>query len=204
MYRIRIHTNPFHFYKPLPFADLKNLFQDYNGKIDLEIGVGDGLFLKKYAVLNPEKNIIGVEIRKPLVEKIWVELAEEKIHNILLFYAKAENLIKEIIPKACIENLFIFHPDPWVKKYQNKRRVINQEFLNLIKPKLIPNGKIYVTTDNPILAEDISAQFKKQPEFKLIEDEYFWQNYYETHWQKATAQKGRNHYFWVFSKGQAP
>ncbi|MFA5879130.1 MAG: tRNA (guanosine(46)-N7)-methyltransferase TrmB, partial [Candidatus Margulisiibacteriota bacterium] len=70
MTRVRIHTNPFHFYKQLPGADLNDLFLDFDGKIDLEIGVGQGYFLTSFAKANPKKSMIGVEIRKPWVEKV--------------------------------------------------------------------------------------------------------------------------------------
>ena len=198
MPRVRIHTNPFHFYKKIPVANPANLFADFHGKLDLEIGVGQGAFLKAYAEANPQKSIIGVEIRKPWIEKVLIDLENANLKNVLLLYAKAELILENFMPEKIIENVFIFHPDPWFKTKHYKRRLINLSFLQDLKPKLSSNAKIYVTTDVFDLFQDIKNVFKNDSDFKVIQDDLFWQKYYQTHWQVATQNLGRNEHLIVY------
>ncbi|MFA5879129.1 MAG: hypothetical protein WC860_03045, partial [Candidatus Margulisiibacteriota bacterium] len=123
---------------------------------------------------------------------------KEKLTNIFLLYARAENVLEELIPQNTLENVFIFHPDPWFKTKHYKRRVVNPEFLDLLKPKLVGNAKIYVSTDVFELAEDIKAVFAADSNFKEIQDNAFWQGCYQTHWQVATQNLGRDEYRVVY------
>lgn len=196
--RIRTHTNPFHLTKRFARVPLDMIFSDFNGKIDFEIGFGMGVFIRHYAKKFSEKCIVCVEVRKPLVDALNVQLMQESISNVAPFHTTDIICMEDIIPNCTIENIFIFHPDPWFKKRHHKRRVVNDVFLALCIKKLIPNGRIYISTDVKDLFEDIQSQFAAFSVFSLVDDQSFWDTTYKTHWQQFSIQAQRQEYCAVY------
>jgi tRNA (guanine-N7-)-methyltransferase len=46
-----------------------------------------------------------------------------------------------------LDAIHLYFPDPWPKKKHNKRRIVNEDFLSLIHPKLKKGGYIHIATD---------------------------------------------------------
>jgi len=200
MPRVRTHTNPFNLHKRLEKIDLFKIFPKFSGKIDLEIGFGRGVFLRNYANENPNKFIIGVEVRKQIVNILQKRLTKEASTNVYLVHSSATILLEDIIKESSIETVFIFHPDPWFKKRHHKRRVINTSLLSLLEKKLTPNGKIYLSTDIKELDDDMSNIFKKHPKFKKLSSPDFWNNTYKTHWNIFSIKDDRKEFFLSYER----
>lgn len=112
----------------------------------LEIGFGYGENLYKRALIDTDSNYIGCEIYSKGVANL-VELIERySIKNIKIFNGDARILL-ENIPNSSIDKIFILYPDPWPKKRQNKRRIINEKFLELVHKKLKNYGTLFFATD---------------------------------------------------------
>lgn len=199
--RVRTHTNPYHFFKRLPKLDLSAIFGTDRLHLDFEVGFGRGVFLRHYARLFPNRQIIGVEIRSTIVDILEDRLINESIHNVLPIHSSAILCLEDIVPNFSIENMFIFHPDPWFKTKHHKRRAVNAEFLELCLQKLMPGGRIYISTDVNALFDDIQSQFLAFPQFKAVNDTSFWDTIYKTHWNLYSVQTQRTEYFAVYVKG---
>jgi tRNA (guanine-N7-)-methyltransferase len=157
--RPRHHVAP---YLYVPFSNLKVIPVNYprpvekidwnvvfmNGKPPnfLDIGSGRGKFLFEFALKNPKKNILGIEIRRNCVEWLESVISGEKFENAgILWYNVLNGL--SFIENESLEAIFYLFPDPWPKSRHSKRRAMNQEVLNELSLKLIPSGKIYFATD---------------------------------------------------------
>ncbi len=188
MPRVRTHSNPFHYFHRMEKVDFK--------PVDLEIGFGMGLFIHDYAIQNPGRNIMGVEIRpKP------VKLVADKVGHIptvYLVHGNAQICLEDMIGDQSLENVFVFHPDPWFKKSHHKRRVINQSLLKILNQKLKKNGRIYISTDVEDLWIYMEEKLLENGNFKKIEDPLFWETYYKTNWQRLSDSDGRTTHFGVF------
>lgn len=112
----------------------------------LDIGCGLGKFLLEMSLKEPEKNILGMEVRQTAVE--WIEgvIKGESIENAKALWYSAVNGYS-FIKDGSIEKVFYFFPDPWVKKRHYKRRAFSKEFLDEIHRVLIPGGRLYLMTD---------------------------------------------------------
>ena len=200
--RVRTHSNPLGFHQKLSKLDFDNVFSNFKGKIDFEVGSGKGKFLQKYSERFPERNILGSEIRRPMVENYESENKTRSFKNSLMIYASSERCLEDIIPEQSIERCFIFHPDPWLKKRHHKRRVIREYFLNLLSPKLTIGAKLYVSTDVLSLWDDINECMEKHPDFKRIDDPEFWNETYSTHWTEFSIidQRSINKGTWEFNR----
>ncbi len=114
----------------------------------LDVGCGKGSFLLNLAVENPDKNYLGIELRKPLVEWVNGVVAGEEIKNCAaLRYSVANGL--PFIQSESIERVFYLFPDPWLKKKHQKRRAFNLDFLAEINRVLKKGGEFYLATDSP-------------------------------------------------------
>ncbi|MBT3261425.1 tRNA (guanosine(46)-N7)-methyltransferase TrmB [bacterium] len=196
--RVRTHTNPFNYYHRLEKIVLADIFKNTKCSLDLEIGFGRGVFLRNYAQLNPERNIIGVEIRKVVVEILQKKIAAGDLHNVFLVHGNGEIFLEDALEDNAVDRVFIFHPDPWFKKRHYKRRVINEKFLETCVRKMKNGAKLYLSTDVAELWEYMEDFLKKHPSFSLVQDDVFWQTYYQTHWQDFSQKDHRSCFLGVF------
>ena len=171
--RIRTHTNPFCCQQRFEKQDWNKIFPNFQNQLDLEIGFGRGIFLEQYAKNNPNKSIVGVEVRKKTVVIFQEKIDTEKIENVLLVHGNGQFALEDMFTDKTIDNIFIFHPDPWLKNTHHKRRVINAKLLTLAAQKLKPTSKIYVSTDVEELWEEILEVFSANKSFTKTPDDIF-------------------------------
>jgi len=113
----------------------------------LEIGFGSGEHMVGVAQANPECVVIGCEPYLDGVSKA-VELAEkDSVDNIRIYIGDVRDII-HTIPDAALAQVFILFPDPWPKKKHHKKRLVNHQTLDLLKPKMKVGAKLLLATDH--------------------------------------------------------
>ena len=97
--------------------------------LDLEIGTGNGYHFAHHAEKHPERCLVGVELKyKPLIQSIRrAVLAGSKNARMMRYHAR---FISEVFEDNEVNNIYIHHPDPWLKKRQKKNRLLQLSFLN--------------------------------------------------------------------------
>lgn len=205
--RIRTHTNPLsctqHFEK-LDAVKILQKLQDspeslnFDGKIDFEIGFGQSAFIRNHAKNHPNRLVVGVEVRKKTVEVMQERVNADSIKNIHLVFGNGSVCLSEMFENNSLNNIFIFHPDPWLKRRHLKRRLVNSDLLINAQQKLKLSGRIYVSTDVEPLWIEMHKTFKENPNFKEVQDTDFWTNYYQNRWDDISKEKGRQTYFGTF------
>ena len=113
----------------------------------LEIGFGMGDSLVAMAEQNPESRYLGIEVHKPGVGKLLVDVERRGISNLKVFSDDAVQVLEDVIPVNSIDHLQIFFPDPWHKKRHHKRRLIQSDFVSLAVSRLSSSGNLHVATD---------------------------------------------------------
>jgi tRNA (guanine-N7-)-methyltransferase len=117
------------------------------GPLILEIGFGMGRSLVEMAAADPTSNFIGIDVHKPGVGKLLHCMEEREIENIRAYCHDAVEILRDCIPNESLDTVQIFFPDPWHKKRHNKRRLIQPEFVQQLRPKLKPGGLLHLATD---------------------------------------------------------
>lgn len=112
----------------------------------LDVGCGKSRFLLEYALKNPLTNILGLELRKALVEWALNVIKSEEIPNAWVFWYSAVNGL-DFLDDNSLHSVFYLFPDPWPKKKQQRRRLFSTSFLQNVFNKLSKNGKLYLATD---------------------------------------------------------
>jgi tRNA (guanine-N7-)-methyltransferase len=113
----------------------------------LEIGFGNGEQLLASAVREPGKDFIGIEVHRPGVGRLMNALASHNVDNVRLYNDDAIGVLERCIAPAMLEEARIYFPDPWPKKRQQKRRLIQPPFAALLAGRIAPGGVLHLATD---------------------------------------------------------
>jgi len=124
----------------------KNLFDNDNNTI-IEIGFGNGDSLLEQVAKQQDNNFIGIEVHGPGVGHLIHNAHTEGIKNIKVIRHDAVDVLNNQIIDESVSQFQLFFPDPWHKKKHHKRRIINPDFIQLVRKKLKPGGIFHMATD---------------------------------------------------------
>ena len=113
----------------------------------LEIGFGMGASLVEMAAAAPEKNFIGIEVHKPGVGTCLMGADEAELTNLRVYHHDAVEVLEQAIADGSLARVQLFFPDPWHKKRHHKRRIVQSEFVQLLRKKLKVGGVFHMATD---------------------------------------------------------
>ena len=152
---------------PAPVAqglDPRSLFPGAHA-VWLEIGFGGGEHLVAQAGDHRETGFIGCE---PFVEGVAKALAgieERELTNVRLWPDDARLLLDAFAP-ASIERAFILFPDPWPKRRQQKRRLVQPDFAAALRRVIAPGGQVRFSTDVASYADEALLTFLQNGGFE--------------------------------------
>ncbi|MCS6958654.1 MAG: tRNA (guanosine(46)-N7)-methyltransferase TrmB [Pseudanabaenaceae cyanobacterium SKYGB_i_bin29] len=166
--RVREHVNPLaiQYQKPTPPPDWSAVYQDWSLPLSLDLGSGQGEYLLQMAQKYPDRNFLGLEIRQPLVEYSNDRRAELGLTNVYFLFCNINQTLPYLLPAdKKVKEVTIHFPDPWFKRRQHKRRLVNRELVNTLAQILCPTGQVLVQSDVWDIARSILQQFEAHPDF---------------------------------------
>lgn len=131
------------------------LFNRDNAPLTVEIGFGMGKSLVEMAGNAPERNFIGIEVHTPGIGACLADIRDHEITNLRIVHHDAVEVFNNMIPDGSVDTLQLYFPDPWHKARHHKRRIVKQEFLDMVIPKLKQGGVIHMATDWENYAEQM-------------------------------------------------
>lgn len=139
---------------------------DESRPMDVEIGTGAGHHFAHYAQGNPDRLVVGLELKyKPLIQSIRRALVGGA-NNAAIARYHAFN-IDELFNEGEINNVFIHFPDPWTSPKKPKNRVVNVRILDWLYKMQRPGSYIDFKTDSRVYflwaLEEI-----KQSKYKVV------------------------------------
>ena len=144
--------------------DLKAIFPEAN-KVIMEIGFGMGEATAIIAKNHPENAYIAVDVHPPGIGKLLSRIDEDKLSNVKVIEDDVHVVLEHMFADQSLDGIHLYFPDPWPKKKHNKRRIVNDGFLQLIHPKLKKGGFIHIATDWVPYAIAIQEVFSKSDLF---------------------------------------
>jgi tRNA (guanine-N7-)-methyltransferase len=133
--------------------------------LTLEVGFGNGASLAEMAASDPDSDFIGIEVHRPGVGRLLMELERRIIGNVRVFCHDAVEVLEARIPEASLDRVLLFFPDPWPKKKHHKRRILQPSFVALIARKLKPGGIFHMATDWEPYARHMLEVMEASPAF---------------------------------------
>ena len=170
-------------------------------KVNVEIGFGNGEFLLKNAISNPEELFIGIEVYINGIAKVLKAILNLQIKNIILCNLNSLYFL-EAMPYKSVDKIFIINPDPWIKKRHKKRRFISIKTVRLLSKIIKSKNSIFMTTDSESFLKDTEDLLSKHKEIfgdcnlnvLSKKDEFYGISKY----QRKAIEKGRKIYLLVF------
>ncbi|WP_290491946.1 tRNA (guanosine(46)-N7)-methyltransferase TrmB [Hyphomonas sp. UBA4508] len=139
-------------------VDPNGYFAEKPEQLWLEIGFGGGEHLAGQAQANPQTGIIGAEPFMDGVGSLLRHIDERGLTNVRVIADDSRPLLYKLVD-ACFDRAFLLFPDPWPKKRQQKRRLVQPEFLDELYRICRPGAQIRFATDVKSYADEALARF---------------------------------------------
>ena len=136
-------------------------------EIWLEIGFGGGEHLAHQAKNNPGIFHVGFEPFINGTAKLLREVEDNKLTNVAVHNGDAREVIEKL-PANSVAKIFILFPDPWPKSRHHKRRIIQNNLLDMLALALKPGGIVRIATDHAGYGEWILEKFASHSQFELV------------------------------------
>jgi tRNA (guanine-N7-)-methyltransferase len=170
----------------------------------LEIGFGNGEQLLWSAQHEPDRDLIGIEVHRPGVGRLMNALAAHNIHNARLYNHDAVDILERMIGAESLDEVRIYFPDPWPKKRQQKRRLIQPDFVALLASRVKPGGKLCLATDWQEYADHMLATIDASDDWRNTAGRGNFSakpaNRIETHFEKRGARLGHASWDLVYER----
>ena len=124
----------------------------------LEIGFGMGEHLFHQSTLNPDILYVGVEVYLNGVANFLKLITQTNNDNFFIWPNDLDMMLQDI-PDHSLDGIYILFPDPWHKRRYLKKRLVNQDRLNIFKLKLKQGGFIDFASDIEDYFEDVKKLF---------------------------------------------
>lgn len=169
--RVRQHVNPLSkkYQTPIAAPDWEKVYAQPSQPLHFDIGCAKGEFLLSMAALQPDWNFLGLEIREPLVERTQELVKELGLSNVHFLFCNVNNSLApllESLPIAALQRVTIQFPDPWFKKRQAKRRLVQPELVNDLANYLSSGGCVFLQSDIEVVAQEMCDRFGEHPAFQ--------------------------------------
>ena len=113
----------------------------------VEIGFGMGETTATIAQLRPEDDFLAIEVHLPGVGALLKRIGELSLTNLRLIRHDAVEVLEHMIGKDSLDGIHIYFADPWHKKRHHKRRLIQEQFVELLASRIKPGGYLHLATD---------------------------------------------------------
>jgi len=142
--------------------DLEQIYSRRAPKI-LDIGSGMGDSIIELASKHIANDYLAIEVHRPGVGNLIKMAVNQNTNNIRAICHDAVEVLQHQLPQKCLDEVYIFFPDPWPKKRHHKRRLVSPEFMGLLLPKLKLNARLFLATDWQELAEHMLSVCDDHP-----------------------------------------
>ncbi len=126
--------------------DLADIFGNDHPVI-LEIGFGNGASLAQMAAEHPQQNYLGIEVHRPGVGRLLLDIEERGLTNLRVMRHDAVEVLDGGIEPQSLQGVYLFFPDPWHKKRHHKRRILQPSFILLLSKAIRSGGIFHAATD---------------------------------------------------------
>lgn len=136
-----------------------------NHPIQLEIGSGKGELIQMQSFFHNFINYVGIEIKSKRILTTVKKLDLIHNKNVRLLNLFVDEHVNQYIAKNSIDEIIIYHPDPWPKRKHFDRRLIQHNFIDCLSLILKDNGYLKISTDHDGYAQWIIKKFKERTDY---------------------------------------
>jgi tRNA (guanine-N7-)-methyltransferase len=173
--------------------DWAALFGNAN-PVEIEVGMGKGLFLLNSAIGRPDTNFFGIEIVRKYLLFATSRFAIRKLPNARTVCADARWVLRRFVPPGSVAAVHVYFPDPWWKARHKKRRVFTPGFAADAARVIAPGGKLLIASDVEEYFGVMAGIVRAMPAFRELRAETRTGSVeeagYETNFERKARLKG--------------
>lgn len=139
--------------------------------VEVEVGMGKGLFLLTQAAARPGVNFFGIEVVRKYQQFATTRFAVRKLPNVKTTCADAKALFRDFVAPGSVAAVHVLFPDPWWKARHKKRRVFTPEFAADIARALPVGGALHVASDVAEYFGVMTGILRAMPAFRELHAE---------------------------------
>jgi tRNA (guanine-N7-)-methyltransferase len=159
--------------------------------LEVELGVGKGLFLLDWAVAHPNVGLVGVERVRKYMKVAALRAARRGLVNVRLVHTTAEDLLFRCLTEGSLAAAHVYFPDPWPKKRHHKRRFFRPANVARLADVLVPGGLLRVKTDHDAYASVIREVLADEPRLAPVAVEAAFDGLPVTNFEVKYARESR-------------
>lgn len=132
------------------FRELRKeeLFPNPERPLEVDLGCGDGTFLRAMAAHYPERDFLGVERLLGRARKVSRRATKDGLTNLRVLRLDSTYTVEWLLPTASVACVHLLFPDPWPKKKHHKRRIVTPDFCAGLKRILAASGEFLFKSDH--------------------------------------------------------
>ena len=171
------------------------LFIETRTELHLEIGFGGGEHLLAAAKRATGIGFIGCEPYVNGLARALADLATADLDNIRLHCGDAGEVI-DALPAACLGRVYLFYPDPWPKRRQQKRRFVSDDMLARLARAMRPGAELRFATDIDDYCSWTLTRLLRSPHFcwtatRASDWQRPWPDWVKTRYEAKAFAEGR-------------
>ena len=116
--------------------------------------------------------VLAIDVHTAGLCEVAQTAHESSLTNILIHHGDGIDVMNDWLLPNSIAEVHILFPDPWPKIRHHKRRLIQQDFLNMVSKALQPNGLVRFVTDDDSYFEHATLMFDINPNFETANLEW--------------------------------
>ena len=151
-------------------VDLRETFDLTKVIIDFGSGMGDHTL--NLAKIQGQLGILAIDVHTAGLCEVAQFSNEAKLSNIRVHHGDGIDVLRDWLLPNSISEIHILFPDPWPKIRHHKRRLIQQDFINLMANVLEPNGMVRFVTDDLSYFEHTRLAFQENISFETSPQEW--------------------------------
>lgn len=116
--------------------------------LEVEIGCGRGKFIVARAQANPNIRFLGIDKAHRFMRRGVERSRHKRLANLEFIKGDFRQVVADETSANSVAVFHVYFPDPWPKRRQRKRRLLNEALFVLLYNRLRGGGKIEIATDD--------------------------------------------------------
>ncbi len=134
----------------------------------LEIGSGTGTSTLAMARVEPDIDVVAVEVYRRGIAQLLSAIDRANVTNIRLVRGDGLDVLEHMFGSESLTGVRVFFPDPWPKARHHKRRLLQASTVALVADRLRPGGVFHAATDHGDYAEQIAEVGDAEPRLRRV------------------------------------